>query len=106
MERSIAEIDFLLTLLIAPGKPLETLITEALVGRVQGVEIRFRDRRTPFRVYRANPWMTNAKEFIEAVIYRMAQKGELDVEVIQAGKPLIRRIYWKSQPHGADQRSA
>jgi hypothetical protein len=100
VERSIAEIDFLLTLLIEPGKPLETFIAEGLLGRVRGVEIRFRDNRTPLRVYRADPRMTNAKEFIEAVIYRMSQKGDLDVDVISSGgKPLIRRILWKRQQH-------
>lgn len=101
-ERSIADIDHLLTL-VYEVRRLETILAEAWLGRVRGVEIRFRDGRTPLRVHRADPAMKNAKELIEAIIYRMSQKGEIDAQVVQfAGKPLIRRINWKSGPHGAD----
>ncbi len=40
--------------------------------------------------------MTNAKELIEAVVYRMSEHGEIDTEIaIWMRKPFIRRIYWK-----------
>jgi hypothetical protein len=71
-------------------------LTEALIGRVRGVEIRFRDKRTPIRISRADPAMTHAKELIEAIAYRMSEIGEIDAEVVEfEGKPLVRRIYWK-----------
>jgi hypothetical protein len=41
--------------------------------------------------------MLNAKELIEAVIARMAERGELDAQIIDLeGKPLIRRVFWKA----------
>ncbi len=95
IERPIEEIEELLTL-VFQVRTAATLITEAWLGRVRGIEIRFRDKRTPFRVCRADPAMKNAKELIEAVVYRMSEKGEVDAEVINLeGKALIRRIYWK-----------
>lgn len=117
VERSVAEIDHLFTLVYEMRtlerrtagsrlgrvryemRRLERRIVESWLGRVRGVEIRFRDGRTPFRIYRTDPAMKNAKEFFKAVIYRMSQKGELDAEIIQyVGKPLVRRIYWDSTP--------
>jgi hypothetical protein len=41
--------------------------------------------------------MTNAKELIEAIVYRMAEKAAITAEIVNLeGKPLVRRIYWKS----------
>jgi hypothetical protein len=95
VERSVADIEDLLTI-VFQVRTAATLITEAWLGRVRGIMIRFYDQRTPLQVCRADPAMKNAKELIEAIIYRMSQKGEVDAEVINlAGKPLIRRIYWK-----------
>ena len=40
--------------------------------------------------------MTNAKELVEAIVYRMRERGEVDAEIVNLnGKPLVRRIYWK-----------
>ncbi|MEX2559618.1 MAG: hypothetical protein WD403_06865 [Pirellulales bacterium] len=95
VERSIEEIEDLLTL-VFQVRTAETLITEAWLGRVRGIMIRFRDKRTPLQVARADPAMKNAKELIEAIVFRMSEKGEVDAEVIDLeGKPLIRRIHWK-----------
>jgi hypothetical protein len=95
IERSVAEIDDLLTLVI-PVRTLATMVTEAWLGRIKGVEIRFKDGRTPLRVMRSDPAMRNAKELIEAIAYRMSQIGPIDAEIINLdGKPLIRRIHWK-----------
>jgi hypothetical protein len=95
VERSIEEIDDLLTYVFLV-RTAETLLTDAWLGRVRGIMIRFRDQRTPLPVNRVDPAMTNARELIEAIVYRMSQKGEVDAEVISfEGKPLIRRIHWK-----------
>jgi hypothetical protein len=94
VERSIEEIDELITILFQV-RGAATLITEAWLGRVRGIMIRFRDQRTPLLVCRSDPKMTNAKELMEAILYRMSQKGEIDAEIIDLeGKPLVRRIYW------------
>ena len=43
--------------------------------------------------------MKNAKELIEAVVYRMSEHGEIDTEIaISMGKPFVRRIYWTEAP--------
>ncbi len=94
VERSIEEVEDLLTL-VFQVRTAASLITVWL-GRVRGIMIRFHDQRTPLQVCRADPAMKNAKELIEAIIYRMSEKGEVDAEVINLeGKPLIRRIQWK-----------
>ncbi|MGH7170805.1 MAG: hypothetical protein ACRELG_11040 [Gemmataceae bacterium] len=95
VERSIGEIEDLLSLVFQVRGTIAR-INEAWLGRVRGIEIRFRDKRTPFRVNRADPAMKNAKELIEAIVSRMSEKGEVDAEIIDfEGKPLIRRIHWK-----------
>lgn len=95
IERSIEEIEDLLTLVFLV-RNATTRITEALLGRVRGIRIRFCDKRTPLQIVRADPAMRNAKELIEAVIFRMSEKDEVDAEIIDfEGKPLIRRIHWK-----------
>ncbi|MEQ8787490.1 MAG: hypothetical protein RIC55_14395 [Pirellulaceae bacterium] len=97
IERKVEEIESL-GVIVYQVKSLETAVAETLLGRVKGVEIRFRDGRTPLRILRADPAMTNAKELIEAVLYRMGQLGELDAHIINLdGKPLVRLIHWKGE---------
>lgn len=96
IERRVNEIEFLGTMVYTVRRA-ETVIVEALLG-VKGVEIRFRDRRTPLRVLRADPAMTNAKEFIEALVFRMAAIREIEPEIIEfARAPLVRNIHWKGE---------
>lgn len=103
VERTIEEIDDLLTL-VFQVQTVATLITEAWSGRIRGIMIRFHDQRTPLQVCRADPAMKNAKELIEAIVYRMSENCEVDAEVINfEGKPLIRRIHWRS---GAEPKAA
>jgi hypothetical protein len=100
IERSIEEIDSLTTMVYQVGGDT-TVVIEELLGRVKGVELRFRDQRTPLRILRADPAMTNAAELIEALLYRMRQQRELDTEVVNwVGKPLVRRVWWKGETPG------
>jgi hypothetical protein len=97
IERSVEDIESLGTM-VYQVRRLETVVIEKLLGRVKGVEIRFRDRRTPLRILRADPAMTNAQELIEAVLYRMRQLRELDAEIVNfRGQPLVRQIHWKGE---------
>jgi hypothetical protein len=95
--RSLEEIECLATMAYQV-RSTETAIIEAVLGRVKGVEVRFRDRRTPLRILRADPAMTNARELIEALLFKMAQIREVDAEIVNhAGKPLVRHIHWKGE---------
>jgi hypothetical protein len=95
-ERSIAEIDHLQTLVLQVQN-LTTTIVNVWLGRVRGFMIHFRDRRRPLLVSRVDPKMTNAQQLMEAIVYRMSQRGEIDAEVVDhRGTPLIKRIYWQS----------
>jgi hypothetical protein len=95
-ERSIAEIDHLQTL-VFQVQNLATAIVDAWLGRVRGVMIHFRDGRWPLLVSRVDPKMTNAQQLMEAIVYRMSQRGEIDAEVVDhRGSPLIKKIYWRS----------
>jgi hypothetical protein len=97
IERSVEDIESLGTMVYLV-KSATAVVVENLLGRVKGIEIRFRDRRTPLRILRADPAMTNAQELIEAVLYRMKQVGELRADIINLdGQPLVRRIYWKGE---------
>jgi hypothetical protein len=81
-----------------PVRGIETAVIESVLGRVKGVEIRFRDGRTPLRILRADPAMTNAMELIEALLYRMKEIRELDCEIVDvAGQPLVRSIHWRGE---------
>jgi hypothetical protein len=94
-ERPLSDIADLLTLVIRLQN-LSTKIVDAWLGRVRGVEIRFRDGRGPIRISRVDPKMTNAQALTEAIIYRMSQMGEIDAEIVDfQGSPLLRRIYWR-----------
>jgi hypothetical protein len=98
IERTVEEIEDLLTLVFQVQNET-TRIVDAWLGRVRGVEIRFHDKRTPLLIQRIDPAMKNAKELIEAVIYRMEQKAAVDMEIRNHnGKPLVRRIFWKVGP--------
>jgi hypothetical protein len=95
VERSLEEIDCLGTM-VYQVRTDTTDMMELLLGRVKGVEIRFRDLRTPLRIVRADPAMTNAAELIEAVLYRMQQLRPLQSEIVNwEGKPLVRRVFWQ-----------
>jgi hypothetical protein len=106
IEHSVADIDNLTTMvnavMVNAVSRLETHILEKLLGRVRGIEIRFRGEPMPLRVIRSGPAMTGAKELIEAIVYRMQHMGELDYEIVDfAGKPLLRKIYWKGKPESS-----
>lgn len=74
----------------------ETLIAEKLLGRVRGIEIRFLDNRTPLRVMRADPAMTNAEALIQAIAYRMSLLHPLQCEaLLLEGKPFVKQIGWQ-----------
>lgn len=102
VERSVADIAHLFSI-VTPGHHLETAVANAILGRVKGMEIRFRDGRTPLRVNRADPKMTNAEELLQAVVYRMTEIGDIEPEVVtREGKPLVRCIHWYNEsppPH-------
>jgi hypothetical protein len=98
LERRLSDIENLGTLFLAVGG-LQTAVIEGLFGRVKGVVIRFRDGRTPLSIMRADPAMTNAKELIEAILYRMSRIRELDAQIINLdGQPMVRCIHWKGEP--------
>lgn len=102
VERQIEDIEDLLTITFAAVN-LTVIIVESLVGRIRGIEIRFRDKRSPLRVLRADPAMKNAKELIEAVIFRMSEVARVDAEVVELdGKPMVRRIFWAGAEALAD----
>lgn len=93
IERSVEEIAGVLTIYHA-GQRAETLVLNKVFGRVKGAEIRFRDGRTPLRIYRTDPAMINAQEFIEGVLYRLQQITPLEVDMANVdGRPLVRSVY-------------
>ena len=97
IERSVGDIESLNTVFY-PVANAAVLLVEKMWGRIKGIEIRFRDRRTPLAIMRSDPAMTNAKELIEAVMARMQQLGELDVDVIQLdGSPIIKQVRRKGE---------
>lgn len=97
VERGLDEIECLGTM-VYQIRSTQTLVVEYLRGRIKGIEVRFRDRRTPLRIVRADPAMTNAKELIEAIVYKMGKLREVDAEIVEfAGKPMVRHIFWKGE---------
>src|SRR5262249_50928983 len=67
IERVVNDIESLATI-VNLAQNATTALVEGLLGRIRAIEIRFRDRRTPLRISRADPAMTNARELIEAVL--------------------------------------
>jgi hypothetical protein len=101
VERPLEDIRCLATMFYQVRRP-ETVVIEALMGRVKGVEVQFRDRRTPLRILRADPAMTNARELIEAILYRMARIREIETDIIDfAGQPLVRSNHWQGETPGS-----
>jgi hypothetical protein len=97
IERSIDDVEDLLTL-VTLGRTPAVLLTEAWLGRVRHIMIRFHNQRTPIVVSRTNPTMTNGVELIEVIIYRMSEKGRVVAEVIDfEGRPMIRRIHYQQE---------
>ena len=97
IERSVGDIESLNTVFY-PVANAAVLLVEKMWGRIKGIEIRFRDRRTPLAIMRSDPAMTNAKELIEAVMARMQQQGELDIDVIELdGSPIIKQVRRKGE---------
>jgi len=95
IERPVDEIDDLLTM-VFQVRTVATLVTEAWLGRVRGILIRFDDQRTPLQVTRTDPAMSNAAELIAAIVYRLAETGTVEVEMTQRdGQPLVRRVWRK-----------
>lgn len=98
IERPVEEIEALVTIHHLSRRG-ETRLLNKLYGRVKGIEIRFRDQRTPLRVYRTDPAMVNAQEFLEAVLYRMTQIGPLEADIAEVeGRPLVRSVRWRGGP--------
>jgi len=96
IERHIDEIESVQTLYFYHPNPVVRWIIDRLLGRVLGVQIRFRDQRSPLDITCRAPRMANARELIEAILYRMAQKGELEVKILDVhGRPLVHKIHWK-----------
>lgn len=101
VERSVDDVADLLTLVVRV-RTEAVVLAEAWLGRVRGVEVRFRDGRTPLRVNRSDPAMRNARELIQAIIYRLAEGGGVDAEIINLdGAPMVRRIYRTAAPAAA-----
>jgi len=93
IERSVDEIADLLTM-VFQVRTVAIRITEAWLGRVRGIVIRFDDQRTPLEVTRSDPAMSNAAELISAIVYRLAETGSVELEMTQRdGQPLVHRVY-------------
>ncbi len=98
VQRSIDDIESVETLVLMMRDRPEVMVIEAMFGRVIGVDLRFRARRAPLRIRRVDPWMANAEELIETVLYEMSQTGELEVEMLDLdGVPLVGRVSRKGE---------
>jgi hypothetical protein len=94
-ERDVAEVLSVDTLILKV-RQAETVMIESLLGRVQGVDVRFRGARKPLRIRRVDPAMHNAETLIEAMLDRMQQIGELETDFIDLdGTPVVGSVYWK-----------
>ena len=97
-KRRVQEIERL-TSIVHHGGTAEGAAIQALLGRIKGMEVRFRNSPAPLRILRSDPAMTNAQELLQAILYRMSQIDELDAEVVNTGGgPLVRTIFWKAEP--------
>ena len=104
LQRSLNDIECVRTIHLRAYNA-HALISQKLLGRVKGVEIRFRGENTKLRILRSDPAMTNAQEMVEAILARMAEIGPLDAEVSDVeGQPLVRSIVWRGErPPSASQ---
>jgi hypothetical protein len=95
--RTLNEVEDLLTVVLL-ARTATVALTEKVLGRVRGVQVRFRDGRTPLTIQRTDPAMRNAQELVEAILYRLAERDELDWEIVDfAGRPLVRRVFRKGE---------
>lgn len=100
VERSINDIESLHAI-VYNLRTLQRLVTESLLGRVKGMEVRFSDGRTPLRILRSDPAMANALPLLAAIVYRMSEIRPLEMEVVPfAGAPLLRTISWEGESPG------
>jgi hypothetical protein len=92
VERSIDDIELLTAIVMSSGE-IGNAIANKMLGRFRGFDVRFRDGRTLLRVTRADPAMTNAREFLEGVLQRMSQCGTVAAEVVEfEGRPAVKTI--------------
>ena len=95
IERTVDEIKELVPRVIL-GHSASAQIASAWMGRIRMMEIRFQDGKAPFQICRSDPAMSNAREFMVALVYQMSQHGEVATEVTTLdGRPLLKRICWK-----------
>jgi hypothetical protein len=98
LERSVAEVESLRAIVHQGQGALDTFLIHKLLGRLKGMEICFRDGATPLRVMLSDPAMTNARELIAALLYRMSEQGELEAEIIEFhGQPLARTVHYQGE---------
>ena len=91
-ECRVGEIEEIVTLTLAL-RTLAVRIAESIFGRIKGFEFRLAGRKSPVRVFRADPAMTNVRQLIEAAVTKMYDHGEVVPEIIDfEGAPLIRRL--------------
>jgi len=92
VERSVGEVAELETMLFAV-RSVTTRLTEAWLGRVRGMLIRFEDGRTPLQVTRTDPAMSQAAELIAGLVYRLAETGSVNLEWMERdGQRVVRRM--------------
>jgi hypothetical protein len=97
LERKVQEIERLVTV-VHHGGTAEGAVIQHLLGRIKGMEIKFRDKRTPLKVLRSDPAMTNAMELLQAILFRMSEIDELDADIgEQGGRPFVRNVHWKHE---------
>jgi hypothetical protein len=90
---------------VAEVKEVRTLVMPAVVGamlgRVKGWLITFKDGRAPLQVIRSDPAMKNACLFVEALLHAMRSAGPVEAEEINLnGSPVVMRVYWAGQGGG------
>lgn len=90
-EQRIDDIKGIWTLAILKGGTV-TRITEKLIGRVRGFEIRFSNSWYVVRVLLEMP---KGLDFVAAVVGQMNQKRKVVPEVVDLeGKPFIQYLHW------------
>lgn len=97
LERKVQEIERLVTV-IHHGGTVEGAVIQHLLGRIKGMEIKFRDKRTPLKVLRSDPAMTNSQELLQAILFRMSEIDELEADIgTHGGRPFVRNVHWKHE---------